>query len=249
MIRRGFVAMVCVAAMTTAGCESSQTRSARLKAAAVDRAPEQAITIARPNPDVRVTATAIVNDAQAKRSAAVITLRNTSRRPLAGMALLFEVRDGAGRQVFTNNSAGASLDLVSVPSLAPGATLTWVDDAIVNVNSGRDVTARVGAARAAVPAGTRLPSLRISAVQVQRDPGGAATAVGRVVNSSSVAQERLVVFATARRGARIVAAGRAVVPLLKPGPKGARFTVFFVGDPAGATISLQVPPVSLRSGG
>ncbi|MEY2515811.1 MAG: hypothetical protein QOJ89_3169 [bacterium] len=245
-MRRAIPAMVCVAAMTTAGCESSQTRSARLKAASVNRAPEQALKITTQNPDVRLTATAIVNDVKAKRSAAAITLRNTSDHTLAALPLLFEVSDAAGKPVFTNNSAGASLDLVSVPSLAPGATLTWVDDAIVNVNAGREVTARVGTA---APASARVPAPRISGVRIERDEGGAATAVGRVVNASPIAQQRLVVFATARRGGRIVAAGRAVVPLLRPGRKGARFTVFFVGDPAGAKLTLQAPPVSLRSSG
>jgi hypothetical protein len=100
-----------------------------------------------------------------------------------------------------------------------------------------------------VAATTRVPQPRISGVRIERDPGGAVTAVGRVVNASTIAQQRLVVFATARRGGRIVAAGRAVVPLLRPERKGARFTVFFVDDPAGAKLTLQAPPVSLRSGG
>lgn len=70
------------------------------------------------------------------------------------------------------------------------------------------------------------------------------TAAGRVVNPSSIAQDRLAIFVTAQRGGRVVAAGRAVVPLLKPGAKGARFTVFFVGDPTGARLRADAPQVT-----
>jgi hypothetical protein len=45
-----------------------------------------------------------------------------------------------------------------------------------------------------------------------------------------------------------VAAGRAVVDKLPPAPtrKPVRFTVYFIGDPAGAQLSFYVPPVVLR---
>jgi hypothetical protein len=236
------VVTICLAATTLAGCESSQTRSARLKAASASSAPEQGLRIARLSPDVHVSTSVVLTDVPAKRSAAVITLRNASNRTRAALALLFTLTDAAGKEVFSNNSPGASTDLVSVPSIGPHATLTWVDDAIVNVRGAHAVSARIGAGTA-----VRLPAgpLRISGVRLERDASGAVTAVGRIVNASSIAQVRLVVFATARRGGRVVAAGRAVVPRLKPGAKGSRFTIFFVGDPTGARLSLQAPPVSL----
>jgi hypothetical protein len=84
----------------------------------------------------------------------------------------------------------------------------------------------------------------VSGVRLEPDPGGAITAVGRVVVASPIPQDRLAIYATARRGGRVVAAGRAVVPLLKPGPKGARFTIFFVGDPRGARLHVDAPTVS-----
>ena len=244
------LATTCLAATALAGCESSQTRSARLKAAAATSAPEEGLRIARPNPDVRVTSSVLLTDKRAKRSAAVITVRNTSDRALPALPIVFALTDAAGKQVFSNNSPGASTDLVSVPSLGPGATLTWIDDAIVNVAGASADKARVGAPLAtATPATPRVPEPKISGVQLERDESGVATAVGRIVNASTIAQDRLVVFATARRGGRIVAAGRAVVPLLKPGAKGSRFTVFFVGDPTGAKLTLQAPPVTFGKAG
>ncbi len=47
----------------------------------------------------------------------------------------------------------------------------------------------------------------------------------------------------ARRGGRIVAAGRAIVPLVKPGKK-AKFNLFFIGNPKGARVTLSAPPTT-----
>jgi hypothetical protein len=244
MIRGGALVLVALAPLALASCESSQTRSARLRAAASHRATEHGLRIARPNPDVRVAAASLVNDAG--RSAAVVELRNTSRRTLAALPLLFTVTGAGDRKLYSNDLPGASADLTTVPSLPAGDTLTWVNDAIVGVRGGRAVAARVGVPATPVPAATTpTPRLRLSGVHLERDPVDGVTAVGRVVNASSIPQQRLVIFATARRGGRIVAAGRAVVPLVRPGAKGARFAVFFVGDPTGAKLRLQAPAVSL----
>jgi hypothetical protein len=244
MSRGAPLGIVVVAALGLSACESSQTRSARLRAAATTRTTEQGLRIDKPLAGVRVEAATIVNDEKAGRSAAIVELRNTSTKPLAGLPLLLSVKGADGKQVFSNGSPGASADLTTVPSLDPGATLAWVDDAIVGVKGARTVDARVGAPPAPVPGAA--PRMRLSAVALDRDPVDGITASGRVFNPSPVAQERLVIFATARRGSKIVAAGRAVVPLVRPGAAGARFTIFFVGDPTGAKLRLQAPAVSLK---
>lgn len=239
-------AIACGAAAATlavTGCESSQSESARLRSQTKLSAPEQGLRIGRANPDVVVTATTVLTDAKAKRSAAVITLHNTSQRTQAALPLAFAVTDAAGKKLFANNAPGASPDLTTVPSLRAGGSLVWVNDAIVNVAGAAAVRAKIGAGAAAgVP--RRLPRLRVSKVVLERDPIDGVTARGTVFNESTVPQKRLVIFAVARRGAKIVAAGRSIVPTVKPGPKGTRFTVFFVGDPRGATLSLAAPPVS-----
>lgn len=242
-------AIACIAAagaLALSGCESSQSKSARLRSEARQSAPEQGLRIARVNPDVRVTASTVLTDVEAKRSAAVITLHNTSGRAQTALPLLFAVTDAAGKQVFSNGGAGASADLTTVPSLRPQGTLAWVDDAIVNVSGATAVDAKVGVGTAAASA---MPRLRIGQVRLETDPVDGPTAVGKVFNASEVVQRRLVIFAVARRGAKIVAAGRAVVPAVKPGPKGARFTIFFVGDPRGARLSVAAPPVSFGGAG
>lgn len=245
MTGRGAAGCVC-AALALTGCESTQTRSARLKANASSQAVEQGLQITRDNPDVRVEAATVLTDPRSKRSAAVITLHNTSGRLAAALPLVFELRDAGGQDVYTNASPGAAGDLVTVPSLAPGERLTWVNDAITGVAGARSVAARVGvpAQPATVP---RAPRLRVGKVHLRTDPVDGLTAVGRVVNLSTVTQERLVIFAHATRGGRVVAAGRAIVPILKPGAKGATFTVFFVGNPRGAKLELQAPAVELEA--
>jgi len=238
----GALAIVVLAALALSACESSQRRSARLRAAAGSQMAEKGLQVGRANPDVDITAATIINDAEAGRSAAVIELRNTSKRPLVGLPLLFTVTGAGAKKLFSNDSPGASPDLTTVPSLAPGDTLSWVNNAIIGIPGGTAVDARVGEPKAA--AGAAPPQLEVSGVKLETDPVDGVTAVGRVVNPSKVPQERLVIFATARRGSKIVAAGRAVVPVVKPGPRGAEFTVFFVGDPTGAKLTVQAPAVS-----
>jgi hypothetical protein len=248
MSRGAPLAIVVIAALTLSACESSQTRSARLRAAAATRPVERGLAITRTNPDVRVESTTIVNDDKIGRSAAVVELHNTSKRPLAALPLLFTVAGAGGKKLFSNGLPGASPDLTTVPSLGPGDTLSWVNDAIVNVKGGRAVDARVGEPATAPATGSAAPpQLRLSAVRLETDPVDGVTATGRVFNPSQIPQERLVIFATARRGAKIVAAGRAVVPLVKPGSAGARFTIFFVGDPTGAKLRIQAPAVTMKT--
>ena len=230
-----------LAGVVLSGCESSQTKSARLRAAAANSAPEKGLTITRTNPDVRVTDAVVLTDKTSKRSAAVVTLRNASRRTQTALPLLFTLTDAAGKKVYANDLAGASADLTTVPSLPAGGSLVWVNDVIVNVAGATAAEAKVGTGKGADGA---VPRMRISDVRLETDALDGATAVGKVFNESEVVQDRLVIFAVGRRANKIVAAGRAVVPKLKPGAKGAPFTLFFVGDPREAKLSVAAPAVS-----
>ena len=240
------IAIAVLAALVLSACESSQSRSARLRSEAGSQPVEKGLSIGAANPDVRVEDTTIINDEEAGRSAAVVTVRNTSGRLLAALPLVFTVTGADGGKLFTNNLPGSSPDLVTVPSLAAGDTLSWVDDAIVGVTGGRAVDARVGAP-AKTAAATSAPRLRISGVRLERDPIDGVTAEGRIENRSATVQERLVIFATARRAKKIVAAGRAVVPSVKARATE-KFVVFFVGDPTGAKLELEAPAVNLATG-
>ena len=68
---------------------------------------------------------------------------------------------------------------------------------------------------------------------------------GTVRNRSTVTQQDLVVYAVARRGGKIVAAGRAVLPEVAAGAS-VPFQAFLVGEPSGARLEASAPPTTLR---
>jgi len=102
----------------------------------------------------------------------------------------------------------------------------------------------VGAAKGKVPA--QVPKFAISGVSLGSDSDGL-YAKGTIVNRSKIAQRRLTIFCVARKGGKIVAAGRAILDALAPaGAKPTRFTVFFIGNPKGAKLSFSAPPTVLE---
>jgi hypothetical protein len=91
-----------------------------------------------------------------------------------------------------------------------------------------------------------VPAFAISSPKLESDADGL-FARATIVNRSKVAQQRLTVSCVGRRGARIVAAGRAIVDRLAPaGAKPTPFTVFFIGDPRGAALQCAAPATVLR---
>ncbi|HYM55368.1 MAG TPA: hypothetical protein VES97_08400, partial [Solirubrobacteraceae bacterium] len=89
-----------------------------------------------------------------------------------------------------------------------------------------------------------IPRISVQGTRLYEDPTNGVGAEGTVVNHSAIGQRELVVYAVARRGGRIVAAGRAVVPVLAPNLP-TRFQVFFVGSPQGAQLAFEAPPTTL----
>jgi len=224
------------------GCETSADRSARLEKQAGAAANEKGLKVSRLNPNVRVVDKAVITDANG--TAAVVTLRAGGHTAMAGVPIAIDVRGARGAAVFKNDEPGTEPALVSASALAPGSDLTWVHDQVpLGDAKARSVRVRVGAAKGTAPA--RVPELKLSALKLTRDPTSGTEGVGRVTNSSPIEQRALTIFAVARRGAKVVAAGRAVVRKLVPG-KSARFSVFFIGNPLKAKISVQAPPTVLR---
>jgi hypothetical protein len=172
-----------------------------------------------------------------------VTLRNVSGRALAGVPLAVQVRDGAEKQLYANDTPGLDTSLVSAALLGPRGRLTWVDDQVTGADGAKSVVAVPGAEARTVQG--PIPKIELADVKLEQDPSSGIAAVGRVTNRSQVEQRRLVIHAVARKGERIVAAGRAIVARLAPG-RSARFSVFFIGDPSGARLSVAAPPTVLR---
>jgi hypothetical protein len=143
--------------------------------------------------------------------------------------------------VYTNTTPGLARTLVSIPYLAPHAVLSWVDDQVQGAGAA-SLSAIVGQAP---PAPGPAPQIVVAGTKQYEDPANGPSAEGQVSNRSAVSQQELVVYAVARRGGRIVAAGRAVLPQVEA-HGSAHFSLFFVGSPSGASLAVSAPPTALH---
>jgi hypothetical protein len=239
-------ATLVVATLALTGCETNAQRSAKLEKAALAQrlahpeATRKGVVVTHENPRVKVMGTDVVHDENGV--AAVVALRNESSRTLRNAPIAITVNDSKGAVLYQNNAPGLDTTLVSVPTLKPHTTTVWIDDQIQVAGVPARVSARVGEA----PTANRsLPLLRVSAVHTFEDPSNGVGVEGTVTNSSKVAQQKLVVYAVGRRGGRIVAAGRAVLPEARAGQR-ATFQVFFIGSPRGAKLEAGAPPTTLE---
>lgn len=252
MSRAPLMAAALVAPLVLGGClgvETTQDKSARLAAQAKDAIKGQkGLAIGKQNRDVEVTSATVLQDANG--IAAVVRLRNTGRTQVE-LPVAIAVLDRRGKELYANDTPGLDPSLVSVPVLPRGAEAYWVNNQILVSERAAKVEAKVGATRPAAAASTRaLPRIEVSGLALGRDADGV-YAKGQVRNASSVLQKRLVVTCVARAGARVKAAGRAVIDKLPPASESGKpthFTVFFIGDPRGARLSCSAPPTVLPTG-
>lgn len=237
-----WTAVVVVAALAVTGCESTQDRSAKLRKRGnrLLQDKTQAL-VTKTNPDVKVLRAVALHDQNG--SAAVVELRNASSRAQVSPPVAIDVRGANGTSVFRNDTAGIEPSLVGPSLLAPRSDLTWVHDQVNGSDALKSVSARVGASRGSQPA--NVPRIDVTPPRLEADPTSGLSAVGRVTNQSSVPQLKLILYCVARRGGRIVAAGRGGIDRLKP-HKPTRYTIFFIGNPKGARLTVAAPPTTFR---
>jgi hypothetical protein len=225
------------------GCQTTAERSAELeKSAKHVRLALQGVSVTRENPDVRVVGSTVVHSNAG--TAVVVELRNASKRTLVDAPIEITVRDAKGGVLFQNNQPGADPALTRVSLLEAGRKTLWVDDQVQIPGPPAPVPASASAlvGQAAQPPGG-VPRMSVSGTRVSGE-GKEAGATGTVANRSNVDQQHLVVYAVARKGGRIVAAGRAVLPEVAPGAS-VPFQAYFVGgDPSGARIEATAPPTT-----
>ena len=233
--------MALLALLALSGCESNEEKSAKLEKIAHSHvlARQSGLTVGAQNPAVKVVDAVAVHSENG--TAVVVTLRNISSKPLRNAPIAIAVTGAGHAVVYQNNAPGLDSTLTSVPLLEPGAETVWVDDQVEASGTPTGVSARVG--QAPIAAGG-LPQMKIQGVHNVEEPGSGITAEGTVVNHSTVAQQKLVVYAVARRAGRVVAAGRAVLQEV-PAGQSAPFQVFFIGDPQGAQLQMSAPPSTL----
>lgn len=242
MSLRVAIAAACVVlASPLAGCESSQQKSARLEEKGGEAFTRKGLDVQRENPNVKVGRATVLQDDNG--AATVVELRNTSRAPLVNVPVSIDVLGANDRSVFKNDAPGLEPSLVSAPLLAPKEPFLWVNDQVTPAGRARSVDVQIGQAPAKPPA--KVPELEVSDPEIRRDPVSGLEAAGSVTNRSEVEQRRLVVYCVARRGSKVVAAGRSAIERLRPGQK-LFYHVFFIGDPSGARLSVAAPPTVLQ---
>ena len=68
-----------------------------------------------------------------------------------------------------------------------------------------------------------------------------------MVNKTGADQGRLLLYAVASKGGKVVAAGRGAIDHLKHSTKPLHYTIFFIGDPKGAKVDVTSFPAIEQS--
>ena len=243
-MRAAALTLLALASVAMSACESTQDKSARLKREGKGLLThEKGLELTRTNTDVKILDTALLHDQYG--TAAVVELENETKRDVANVPVAITVKGAAGKTVYRNNIPGLEPALVSAPLMPHGKRVVWIHNQISAAVSPRSVAVKVGTPKTPrVPA--RLPDIELSKIRSDSDTDGAYVA-GVIANRSKIAQKRLTIFCVARKGGRIVAAGRGVIDRLTPAPtkKPVRFKIYFIGNPKVARLGFYAPPSPL----
>lgn len=228
-------------ALVSAGCESTQDKSARIAAELGPVAQEKGLKITKESVDVEVVEATLLTDSVG--TAVAVTLRNESSRDLVEVPILIDVRDAKGKSVYRNDIPGIEPALAAVPYLAAGEETVWINDQVLAAGKPARVEVKVGASEETFPG--ELPAVEVGEPKLEGDPYTGVAAGGEVLNKSGADLERLLLYGVARQGGEIVAAGRGAIEPLKANGKDAPYNIYFIGDPRGAEVTVTEFP-SLR---
>jgi len=235
----------CATLLLLTGCTSTQEKASQIRrnAGAFN---QKGVTVARQNPDVAVGRTSVIQDENG--TAAVVEVRNKTDRDLSGLPISIDVLGRKRKPIFRNDTPGLEPSLTGTSVLEGRTSFFWVND---QVAVGQDLGARARTVKAKVgrptgpPAPRPLPKVSLGTPRITNDPYSGSFARGNATNKSKVEQRKLIIFAVARKGGRIVAAGRGGIDRLPA--KGRRlYRIFFIGDPRGAQLELSAPPTVLQ---
>jgi hypothetical protein len=227
-----------VAGFLLAGCQTSQDKAREIAARAAANAPKP-LVITKPNKDVKVVDTTLLSDENG--DAIVVTLKNEGKQTLVNTPILLNLHAGK-KSVYTNGEPGLETALNHVPVMEPGQTVDWVNDQL-NPTTKPD-SAKVTVGIPDTPAPPKIPEVSTSPPRMQNSSLGPKVS-GTVTNKSQIDQLKLVLFAVARSGGRVVAAGRGGVKKLKAGD-GHAYSLFFIGDPTGGDVTVTAPPTTFK---
>lgn len=236
-ILAGGLALLALAALSA--CQSTQNRSAELKDEnAGVLLEEEGVSVGKEDPNIKVVSTTVLSEAEG--SAVVVELRNDSGQDLVDVPIAVDVLDAKGRSVYRNDAPGLEQALVAVPFVPADGDAVWVNDQVLAV--GKPVSAEVKVGVGGIPFSGEQPEIEVSEPKLEGDPTSGVVADGDVVNRTGEDQNRFLLYGVARRGGRVVAAGRGAIEHLKPETKGVPYNIYFIGDPTGADLSLYEYP-------
>jgi hypothetical protein len=236
------LALAVLAGLTVTACQSTQDKAKGIQAQnKALLASEHGISVSKPNKDVKVLGTTLLHDQYG--DAIVVELRNESNRTLVNMPILIDLRDAKGKSVYRNDIIGLDPALTHVPLIEPGQTFDWVNDQLSPNGTPKTAKVKVGPSEGTAPA--KLPEIEVGPAHIQNDPSGI-LARGEVTNKSQIDQLKLVLYAVARSGGKVVAAGRGQFKALKAGGSPGNYSIFFIGDPRGADVTVTAPPSVLQ---
>lgn len=222
-------------ALVSGGCwESTQEKSEKIAAELGPVQQEKGLKISKPSKDVKVVSTTLLVDKEG--SAVVVEVRNRSNRDLANVPILIDVLDAKGKSVYSNALPGLETALTAIPYVEAGGEATWVHDQVLAAGEPEEVQVTVGAG--GTPHAGEIPEFTATDPKLEGDPHSGVVAGGNVENESGGKNERLLLYAVAREGDEVVAAGRGAIEKIKPEPKPLPYNIYFIGDPHGADVEL-----------
>jgi hypothetical protein len=229
-----------LAAGALSGCESTTAKAEKIAAKGTAAFEAKGVQVGRVDRDVQVVGTHVVHDANG--TAVVVDLRNRGRRAIGAVPVALTVTGAGGKALWRNDAPGLQDALVRVPELPPGKRVAWVNDQVLAVGAPKAAKARVGRGGPA----RDVPEVVASSPRLEGD-AGTVTARGTVQNRSREDLRELVVAGVARDGDRVVAAGRSIVPRLRPGAS-APYAIYFIGDPRRGSLRVQATPFPTPAG-
>jgi hypothetical protein len=230
-------ALVVLAGLSLSACQSSQDKARAIRARAEATAPKP-LVIPKKNKDIKIGDVTFLHDQNG--DAIVVPLTNETDKTVVSVPILVEIKNGK-QTVYKNDTAGLDYALNHVALIKPHETFYWVND---QVEQGKTAKVRVGEPEGKPPAG-QLPDFTVSDPRFGHDFSGVKV-TGTVTDQSKVDQSHLILFAVARQGGRIVAAGRGQIKKLKHTAKPSPYVIYFIGDPTGSGVTIQTPPTTLK---
>lgn len=222
------------AALVAAGCSSTQDKSAQIAAELGPVKQEKGLKIGKRSKDVKVVSSTLLTEAEG--SAVVVEVRNQSDRDLADVPILIDVLDAKGKSVYSNALPGLETALTSIPYVEAGEEATWVHDQVLAAGKPASVEVTVG--EGGTPFTGEIPEFSASEPKLEGDPHSGVVAGGNAENESGAKLDRLLLYAVARQGDEVVAAGRGAIEQIKPEPKPLPYNIYFIGDPREAEVEL-----------